>query len=106
MDSKDNCIWVTNRELHQTHGMVGTIIYSLWSELAHNTANPKSKAYKGIPLCPRWQNFTLFYQDMGEEYKVGMRLRLIDPMQPYSKDNCKWSDASDIRKKHQSTHAD
>lgn len=76
--------------------MIKTRIYSLWSNLAHNIANPKSKAYKGIPLSPRWQEFALFHEDMGEEYEEGQILQLVDPNLPYSKENCRWVTKSKI----------
>jgi len=88
--SDNNCVWVAKNQLYVTHGMSGNRIYRLWSVLAHKTANPEAKAYKGIPLCSRWGDFIQFYEDMGEEYEEGKILQLIDPRQPYSKNNCCW----------------
>lgn len=88
--SKDNCTWVTTSDLHQTHGITTTRIYRLWSDLAHNTANPQAKACKGVSLCDRWRNFVLFHEDMGKDYEEGKILQLANPNKPYSKDNCLW----------------
>ncbi|MBD2627951.1 GIY-YIG nuclease family protein [Trichormus variabilis] len=88
--SKENCSWVPKSELHKIHGMVGTRLYGLWTNLVRNIANPESDAYRGTPIDDRWRNFILFYEDMGNEYEEGKLLQLKNSSQPYSKDNCQW----------------
>ncbi|MUG97110.1 hypothetical protein F7734_34180 [Scytonema sp. UIC 10036] len=89
--SKENCVWVPRRELYQTHGMTKTRIYRLWSHLVYHKANPNSKKYEGIPVCSRWQDFTLFYEDISQGYREGKILFLMNPNEPYSKENCYWN---------------
>jgi GIY-YIG catalytic domain len=88
--SKENCLWVTTSELHRSHGMVRTRLYGVWANLVQNIANPESDLYRGVPIDPRWRNFILFNEDMGDKYEEGKILQLINTSQPYSKDNCQW----------------
>jgi hypothetical protein len=88
--SKENCIWVTSSELHQGHGMVGTRLYGIWSNLVHNITNPKSKLHKGVSIESCWLDFTTFYEDMKENYEEGKVIQQISREKPYSKDNCYW----------------
>ena len=98
--SKDNCAWVTISDLHQTHGMTGTKFYQIWARLKHYRTNPNAKKYEGTALCRRWQKFENFKADMYGSYEEGMGLKLINSEQPYSKENCKWMNKSELRKKH------
>jgi hypothetical protein len=98
--SKENCTLVPRQELYQTHGMSRTKFYRLWSALVYYKASPKSKKYKGVPMCDRWRDFTLFYEDMHPTYCEGMKLTLIDRSKPYSQQNCKWTNMTQRIKLH------
>jgi len=76
------------------HGMYKTKIYKVWSAMLHRCNNPKSTPYKwygarGIKVCKRWEKFTNFYKDMGDQPK-GLTLDRINNDKGYSKSNCRW----------------
>lgn len=46
---------------------------------------------KGIQVCKRWKDFTLFLQDMGER-PPGLTLDRLDHKGNYEPCNCRWTD--------------
>jgi hypothetical protein len=48
--------------------------------------------YAHVTISPRWENFALFLEDMGEQ-PDGLTLDRVDNFKPYGPSNCKWSTA-------------
>lgn len=89
-EAAEKRIYVGRIEVKKPHGMSKTRMYKYWDRLIHQVSNPESKYYNSSVVCDRWKEFTSFYEDMGSSYEKGMRLKLLDPNQSYSKDNCRW----------------
>jgi hypothetical protein len=62
-----------SKDNRRTHGMSSTEFYSAWGGIIGRTTNPKHKKFKrygarGIKVCPRWQTFENFYEDLYPSY--------------------------------------
>lgn len=88
-----------NRELSKlratTHGMKGTKIYTTWKNVRNrclNKNNPQFANYggRGIDICSEWNDFAVFYKDMGD-VPEGRSIDRVDNDKGYSKDNCRWA---------------
>jgi hypothetical protein len=67
-----------------------------------NTSDWKDYGGKGIKVCDRWNDFRLFFQDMGPRPQ-GCTLDRIDSSKDYSPDNCRWS-TSDVQSNNRRTN--
>jgi hypothetical protein len=70
--------------------------YKSWTEMRARCLNvwhPKFPGYggRGITIDPRWDEFLLFVEDMGER-PLGTTLDRKDNSKGYCKDNCRWAD--------------
>lgn len=75
--------------------MEGTPTYKSWSSMKSRCNNKNNESYpnygaRGITVCEKWNDFKIFYEDMGLK-PDGLTLDRIDNSKGYFKDNCRWS---------------
>lgn len=75
-------------------------LYRLWINIKSRCYNPNVINYKdyggrGIKISQEWLTFSNFQKDMLPTYKKGLSIDRINNDKGYSKENCKWSNASE-----------
>lgn len=75
--------------------MASSITYASWSAMHSRCKDPRNASYpsygaKGIKVCERWADFTLFLADMGERPSKEYSIDRLDPEKGYEPANCRW----------------
>jgi len=104
-----NCRWATASEQNSNQRRrkrkpynTNTPTYKAWSAArtrcyAINSLNYKCGGARGIKMDPKWDDFLVFLNDMGEKPK-GLLLSRIDLDGDYTSSNCRWDTRSNINK--------
>lgn len=90
---------LTGKLLHtraKTHGLNGTPEHIVWTSMRGRCLNPNNHAYssyggRGIDICPRWDDFLLFLEDMGAKPSRVHSLERKNNDLGYSPENCVWA---------------
>lgn len=82
-----------------THGLSHSREYCTWDNMLQRCRNPNSTSYKnygarGITIAPEWENFEIFYAEMGSRPE-GMSIDRKDVSKGYNKENCRWATATE-----------
>lgn len=69
--------------------------YDSWRHMLDRCENPKHKNYynyggRGITVCYRWQDFTVFLEDMGPKPDPLHTIERNDNNRGYDPGNCRW----------------
>jgi hypothetical protein len=87
--------------MKKTHGLTRTHpLYRVWAGMKGRCNNLNHADYslyggRGIQLCSRWNDFTLFFEDVIDTYKKGLTLDRVDNKGNYTPENCKWATLSE-----------
>lgn len=70
--------------------------YRIWIAMRSRCNNPKHSSYdyyggRGIKVCERWNDFAMFWEDMGECPSENHSIDRINGDGNYEPSNCRWA---------------
>lgn len=84
------------RKTMTTHGATGTRLYRIWSQMWQRCTNPNNKKYplyggRGVKVCPSWEEFNVFVNDVGARPSPVHTLDRINVDGDYEPSNVRWA---------------
>lgn len=96
--------WMAARTTHGAYsGGKESAEHYIWRSMHARCKNPRAGSYKsygarGIRVAKRWDDFTLFLQDMGSRPSPAHSLDRKNVNGNYQKSNCRWATAEEQRR--------
>lgn len=86
-------------ELRTKHGLHAHPLYRRWVSMMHRCYNKKDSnyinyGYRGIKVCDRWHDVSLYIEDLQSSYKEGLQLDRINNDGNYELSNIRWTTRS------------
>lgn len=74
-------------------------LYAIYRAMLDRCTNPNNSEFenyggRGIVVCERWKDVSLFFEDMESSYSENLTLDREDYNGNYCKENCSWKDTS------------